>query len=352
MSSVPPPDFRALFEGCPGLYLVVTPDAPRYTIVAVSDAYLAATLTTRPALLGLGIFEAFPDNPHDPAASGVRNLGDSLDRVRATLAAHTMAIQKYDIPRVRPAHGEFELRYWSVVNSPIRGPEGLRYIVHRVEDVTEFVRLQARQAEKDTLTDELLARVERSEAEVFARARELQRANRELLEAQEEIRRLNADLEARVERRTHDLEAAYRELEGFSYTVAHDLRAPLRSVHRHAEALLEEYAGRVFDAGAAGRTRRILDAADRMDRLIGDLLAYARIPRQEIVLSPVDVGRLVPEVLRGLDTTRADLVVEPGLPKVVADPVLLSQALENLLSNAMKFVAPGLRARVRVHAGT
>src|SRR5919202_4850486 len=92
----PTPDFRALFETAPGLYLVLDPDL---RIVAVSDAYLAATMTERDAILGRGIFDVFPDNPDDPAATGVNNLRASLERVLAEREPDTMAVQKYDIRR-------------------------------------------------------------------------------------------------------------------------------------------------------------------------------------------------------------------------------------------------------------
>src|SRR5262245_31081538 len=90
------PDFRALFEAAPGSYLVPSPEL---TIVAVSDAYLRATMTRREDILGRGLFEVFPDNPDDPAADGVRNLRASLDRVRRDLVSDAMAVQKYDIRR-------------------------------------------------------------------------------------------------------------------------------------------------------------------------------------------------------------------------------------------------------------
>ncbi len=141
-----PPDFRALFESAPGLFLVLAPDL---SIVAASDAYLKATMATREGILGRGIFEVFPDNPNDPSASGTRNLRASLDRVRETLVPDTMAVQKYDIRRPESEGGGFEERHWSPVNSPVLNAQGqLLYIIHRVEDVTETVRLKQRDAER------------------------------------------------------------------------------------------------------------------------------------------------------------------------------------------------------------
>src|SRR6187397_1104190 len=92
-------DFRHLFEASPDVLLVLLPDAPRYTMVAATEARLRATHTTREELLGRGLFEMFPDNPDDPAATGASNLRASLDRVRQTRAADAMAVQKYDIRR-------------------------------------------------------------------------------------------------------------------------------------------------------------------------------------------------------------------------------------------------------------
>jgi len=151
------PDFRALFEAVPGLYLVLAPDRPR-TIIAASDAYLRATMTAREAILGRGLFDVFPDNPDDPEATGTRNLAASIARAIATRAADTMALQRYDIRR---PNGEFEERWWSPVNTPVLGDDGnVRYIIHRVEDVTELdlirrnsVALEARVASEQQRAD-------------------------------------------------------------------------------------------------------------------------------------------------------------------------------------------------------
>lgn len=172
------PDFRTLFESCPGLYLVLLPDTPRFTIVGVSNAYLWATMTSRNEIIGQGIFNVFPDNPKDPLATGVRNLRTSLDRVVLSKVSDTMAIQKYDIQRPETKGGGFEERFWSPVNSPILGLNGeLLYIIHRVEDVTEFVHLRQRGFEQEKLTEELKKRAEQMEMEILLRARELEDSN-------------------------------------------------------------------------------------------------------------------------------------------------------------------------------
>ena len=185
-STFSPPDFRVLFESAPGLYLVLT---PALTIVAVSDAYLRATMTKREDILGRGLFEIFPDNPGDPAATGVKNLRASLDRVRQNRASDVMAVQKYDIRRPESEGGGFEERHWSPVNSPVFGPNGqLAYIIHRVEDVTEFVRLKQSGIEQHRLAEELRTRTSQMESEIYLRAQELQAANRKLEAANAALR--------------------------------------------------------------------------------------------------------------------------------------------------------------------
>src|ERR1700722_675768 len=136
-------DFRALFDALPGLYLVLLQNDPIYTIVVANKAYAQATLTNQDEIVGRGLFEVFPDNLGDPRASGVQNLRASLRSVLATKARQTMPAQKFDIRRPKERGGEFEERYWSPINSPMVGEDGeVRYIIHRVEDVTELARLK------------------------------------------------------------------------------------------------------------------------------------------------------------------------------------------------------------------
>jgi PAS domain S-box-containing protein len=135
------PDFRQLFEAMPGLYVVLEPDPPRFTIVAVSDAYAQATMTKREDLVGRGLFEVFTENPADPEATGVRNWAESLERVLRQRTPDALAVQKYVLRQPHEAGGGFAERWWSQVNSPVFGRDGtLAYIVHRLDDRTEFVR--------------------------------------------------------------------------------------------------------------------------------------------------------------------------------------------------------------------
>ena len=160
------PDFRAVFDKSPGLYLVV--DA-KFTIVAVSDAYCRATMTVREEIIGRGLFEVFPDNPEDSGADGVANLRTSLLNVIKQRTADRMAEQKYDIRR---PDGVFEERYWRPLNSPVLGDDGyVRWIVHAVEDVTELVRIRKTEAD-----------ARRRVAEQERNAADLRHSNGELVE--------------------------------------------------------------------------------------------------------------------------------------------------------------------------
>ncbi len=193
------PDFRALFESAPGMYLVLRPDL---VITAVSDAYLRATMTRREDILGRGLFDVFPDNPDDANATGVSTLRASLERVLKGRMADAMAVQKYDIRRPESEGGAFEVRYWSPVNSPVLGPDGaVASIIHRVEDVTEFIRLKEQGSALDKVTEGLRTRAGEMEAEIYRRAQELQETNKQL-------RELQTELEARVAARTAALLAS------------------------------------------------------------------------------------------------------------------------------------------------
>ncbi|MCE9562631.1 MAG: PAS domain S-box protein [Planctomycetes bacterium] len=171
------PDFEVLFKALPGLYLVLDPDL---RIVAMSEAYARATKIRREEILGKGVFEVFPDNPDDPDASGVRNSTASFRRVLLNRTADVMPVQRHDVRRPEEDGGGFEERFWSPLNSPVLAEDGsVAWIIHRVEDVTEFVRLAAasgeqtrlretlrdsRQTVMDLLKDALVARVEADKA--------------------------------------------------------------------------------------------------------------------------------------------------------------------------------------------
>ncbi len=160
--------------------------------------------------------------------------------------------------------------------------------------------------------------------------------------AEEEVLRLNQDLEERVRDRTAQLEAANKELEAFSYSVSHDLRAPLRGIDGWSLALLEDYGGGL-DAQARQYLERVRAAAQRMGGLIDDMLRLARVTRAEFRLTEVDLSALAEASVDRLRAAQPGRAVEASIqPGVVArgDVALLDVVMTNLLDNAWKFSAP------------
>jgi hypothetical protein len=154
-----------------------------------------------------------------------------------------------------------------------------------------------------------------------------------------------------IQKLNRDLQEANRELEAFSYSVSHDLRAPLRALKGYTDILLDDY-GPKLDGPAKGYLINLNRAVIRMDALTRDLLNYSRIVRQSIELEPVNVDTVCRDVAAmnpALQPPNADMIVSPDLLPVRAHPTLLVQCLANLLDNAAKFVAPGVTPRIHIH---
>lgn len=319
------PDFRVLFESAPGLYLVLRNDPPHFTIVAASNAYLAATLTHREQILGKSLFEVFPDNPDDASADGVRSLRDSLTRAGSEGMPDAMAVQKYDIPL--PDGNGFEERYWSPLNTPVLDPDGrIRLLIHRVEDVTEFVRLKQQDSEQSRVTSELRARADRMQSEVLARSRQLKESNEQLREAN---------------RRLDELD---RSKTAFFNNVSHEFRTPLTLIL----GLVEEALRTRGDLPADG-VDAVHRNALRLLQLVNNLLDFARLEagRLELRAEPVDLATLTADLagnFRGLleqGGLQLRVEVTPLPEPVYVDPRQWERILFNLLSNAYKFTLAG-----------
>ncbi|MEU5208696.1 SpoIIE family protein phosphatase [Streptomyces sp. NPDC020742] len=174
----PEPEYTTVFKATPSPYLLLNRNL---VVVDVNDAYVETTGRRREDLTGRSIVEALPDNPTDPQADGVRNLSASLRRVLLSGARDIMAVQRYDTPSTSE-HGQFEERWWSMINTPVRAPDGsIGWIIHRAEDLTAFI--AAHRASGGAGWSEWAPREHTMEAELYSRARELQRLNEQLRQA-------------------------------------------------------------------------------------------------------------------------------------------------------------------------
>ncbi len=159
-----------------------------------------------------------------------------------------------------------------------------------------------------------------------------------------------AALETRVTERTAALQETISDLEAFSYSISHDLRAPLRAMQTYASILSAESRTRL-DENAQEYLRRIRVAADRMDRLIQDVLVFSRLARVQMAVERVELASFIASVIEsypGLSDARAEIEVVSPLPAVRANPAALTQCVSNIVGNALKFTPPGVKPKIRI----
>jgi len=168
--------------------------------------------------------------------------------------------------------------------------------------------------------------------------------------AEEALANLNRDLESRVAKRTADLEAANRELNSFSYTIAHDMRAPVRAINGFSEMVLQANAGKL-DAVSVGHLKRVVAGSRHMGALIDDLLNLARLSRQEMRWQNTDLSAMAAALVatraEAQPERRVEVTIQPAI-KVSGDSGLLRVVLDNLIGNAWKFTAKSAAARIEI----
>lgn len=247
-------------------------------------------------------------------------LGYSLDQIEPHISTREGLVHPEDLPRVK-----------EMLNAHLDGETPIYETEHRMKTKTgtwRWILDRGRVFERD----------EQGKA-VRATGTHLDITDRKETEAQ--IRKLNQDLEERVSRRTAELEAANKELEAFAYSVAHDLRTPLRAINGFSQALVEDY-GATLEGEALGYLERVCSASTRMAQLIDELLELSRVTRATMSWLTVDMSRMAREIIQELQQAEPERVVkvmiEPDL-RAPGDPTLLRVALSNLLGNAWKFTA-------------
>jgi PAS domain S-box-containing protein len=392
--------FQSIFEAVPGLYLILSPEL---TIVAVSDAYLQATMTKRKEIIGRNLFDVFPDNPEDTTADGVSNLNASLQTVLSHKTVHVMPIQKYDIRR---PDGTFELKFWSPMNKPVLDEKGnVHYIIHCVEDVTHKIKSETlltylfehnpAATAISRIQDSIILNVNTAFLTLFGFSKKEDVIGKTSVELQilmnpeqrayivEQLRKegksigvegmirlpdnsikwtstyvhlididnapcmlaVSMDITNRKQQedllqlQANQLQQANEELETFSYSVSHDLKAPLRSLEGFSNLLLENYSGK-FDADADRWLHFIASNANRMGILINDILNFSRISRSALSKKTVNMRLLADTIFETEKMNYPNHVIEwhmGELADAYGDPSMLGQVWQNLISNALKY---------------
>ena len=339
---ISPEQYRRVFEAMPGAFLLLLPDAG-FTIADVSDAYLHATLRQRAELIGRPVFDVFPDNPDTPEANSTLNLSRSLQRVIDSGKPDVMAVQRYD---VRRADGQgFEMRFWSPANAPVFAADGrLLCIVHRVDNVTDYVKLSEAHAHQVSVTASLTADKTRMEAEIVARSQELELLNNELREANHGL----------TEHALRGVEDARRKDE-FLAMLAHELRNPLSAMSSALQLWTMYPADQRRQHGLIDICKR---QVGNLTRLVDDLLEMSRIDHGAVQLqrAPLDLRDVAESALHGTRELRerrqlsVSTRIAPANFHVFGDSTRLEQALTNLLTNAAKYSEPGGNVELRLES--
>lgn len=314
-------DFELLFQSAPSLFLVLEP-AAGFTVLAASDAYLRATRTDRRAIVGRGLFDAFPGEADDARATALRA---SLQRVLATRAPELTTIPRYDLPQSEWQGGGLGQRFWRALNSPVISPDGrLRYIIHRVEDAAPPAGHAAEPASDPPLF-ETQPRRNKVELQLLRSARDRDDALRKLRGANEE-------------------------LEAYDYALSSDLRVPLKSIEGFCMLLMEKHAD-----GLDSKAKRMLASIEadvqRMSSIVDGLIFLAQMSRAKVVKQRIDLSdmarRIVEDQRRREPRRQVTVDIDPGL-EAFGDERLVQAGLANLIQNAWKFTSRSDDAQITV----
>ena len=339
---LPEINYQALFDSAPSLYMILLPD---FTILEVSPPYAAATLTIREEIRGHNLFEVFPDNPLDHTADGVANLRSSLQYVLRNKIPHTMAVQKYD---VRNSEGEFQPKYWTVINKPVFDKDGeVLYILHRAEDVTEFMR---ERDEKEELSCEFNSKI--------------QEMKREVIKTSREIHLLNAQLEQKVTQRTNHLKEANetikknisiltlqkKQLEDFCNIISHNLRGPLVNISMLVDMITEggDEEEKIL------LLKKLNKSSQNLNEIFNELVESIQIRQDtEIRSKKLALESYLQKTINGLqgqiNKSEATIKTEfDAAPHIKYPPKYLYSILHNLISNSLKYHSPNRKPIIKI----
>lgn len=328
VTKIDPIYLEKIFTSLPDLYLII--DA-NFNIVEMSDAYRNATMIKKEDVLGLNIFDVFPENPNDPETQSTKKLTESLNRVLHEKKADTIALIKYDIRKPESEGGGFEERYWSPINSPVMDENGnVKYIIHRVIDVTEFVKMK--EAHKK-IEDEFHSKTGIMQREIYNRAKEVQEANKTLRTANKKI-----------EEMAKKAEKANKMKSEFLANMSHELRTPLNGIIGFSELIYNERVGSITPE-IKEYVGDILTSSQHLLQLINDVLDLSKIESGKMEFFPIEVNlkQLVYDIREVLSSLlqkkqlKCNILVDEKLINSYLDPSKFKQVLYNYISNAIKF---------------
>jgi len=350
-------DYKLIFYTAPALFLLLKPNSPEFTILDANDAYLKATVTKRFEVMNRGLFDVFPDNPSDIKADGVSNLSRSLDLVIASKKANAMPTQKYDIQVTTESGIIFEERYWDVSNTPVLNENNeVIYIIHTAEDVTSTFNLESKLKKVTAEIEEKSYLLKENEERINAILNALLKYTTmdfsdkiKITDKGDELDAIVVGLNSLIDELENQMrlltlsntELAYanHELDSFSYSVSHDLRAPLRAINGYSQVLLEDYSDKLDDAGKQ-TIQVILKNAVKMANLIDDLLTFSRVGKQGLNKVQLNMNNLFGTIVNEFkaQSNNADFIIKP-LIDTEGDSSMIKQVITNLVSNAVKYSA-------------
>ncbi|MBS0290686.1 MAG: response regulator [Proteobacteria bacterium] len=335
-------DFKTIFESTPTPHLVICADPPKFTIMAATDSYLRVVNRTRSNLIGISIFDAFPENPADVSTTGLADLRLSFERILKTGKTDVLGLQRYDIPTEINGKAEFKIKYWSPINVPIIDKKHkVAFILHRVEDVTDYVLLKqfsnAQLQNQTTLQDQN----DQRESEIFAMTRKVKTANRNIKQANEALALREKEL-AKLNERLKELDQAKTT---FFSNISHEFRTPLTLMLSPVEELLNSDLPNSIRNNLTIVHRNTL----RLLKLVNSLLDFSRIEagRMQVSFQACDLATITKELAShfysAVEKAGLEYVIDcPPLPeKVYVDPDLWEKIVLNLISNAFKYTFRG-----------
>ncbi len=361
-------DYKLVFYTAPSLLLLLKPNSPEFTIIDANDAYLQTSMTKRYEIINKGLFDVFPDNPSDVKANGVSNLKRSLDTVIESKQVNAMPTQKYDIQITTENGIVFEERFWNAKNTPVLNErDEVIYIIHQVEDVTATVNLESEMKKASDEIEKKSLLIKENEDRInailnallkyttmdFSHKLKITDKGDELDAIIVGLNSLIDELENQMQliKLSHDeLEYTNKELDSFSYSVSHDLRAPLRAINGYSQVLIEDHSHQLDETGKQ-TIQVIIKNAVKMAALIDDLLTFSRIGKQglkKVTLNMNNIIKIIVNEFKNQNHTNSVEFITKTLEEAEGDSGMLKQVVTNLLSNAIKYSSKKEKAIIEI----